>query len=281
MEETITLSNGIEMPKIGYGTYLTPPEKTRQLVLQALKHGYRLIDTAQNYGNEKQVGQAIRESGIKREEIFVTSKTQTSGYQSTKRGIERSLKETGLDYIDLMIIHWPNQDNAGTYRALEEAFKEGKVRSIGLSNFNQEQTQKILDLAEIKPVINQIETHMSWQQEKMHRFLKDRGIVHESWSPFAEGADRIFENPVIQRIARKYKKSPAQIILRYLMDNDIVVIPKTTRESRMEENLNIFDFCLDEEDQRLLRSLDQGRSLFNWPAAMAREEYPKRNRNRN
>lgn len=270
--EYIKLNNGIEMPIIGYGTYLTSKQDTRNLVLKALNSGYRHIDTAQNYGNEHEVGLAVKESNIPREEIFITSKTQTNGYGPTKRGIEESLKEFGLDYIDLMIIHWPISDNIGTYRALEEAYKEGKVRSIGVSNFNEYEVKEIIDNFETKPVLDQIETHIFWQQKRMHKFLEENNIYHESWSPFGEGMNNIFNNETLINIGKKYNKTLAQVILRFLVQNNIIVIPKTTKEERMKENIDIFDFKLSDEDMNIISDLDKKKSFSNWPSSMKIEE---------
>ena len=266
--DIIKLNNGITVPIIGYGTYLISKQDTKNLVLKALNVGYRHIDTAQYYGNEHEVGLAVKESNIDREKIFITSKTQTSGYESTKRGIEKSLDEFGLDYIDLMLIHWPNEDNLGTYKALEEAYKEGKLKAIGLSNFNELEVKEIMNHFETKPVLDQIETHIFWQQKRMHKFLEENNIYHESWSPFGEGVDNIFNNKILINIGNKYNKTVAQVILKFLIQNNIMVIPKTTHENRMQENLDIFDFQLKEEDMNTIYNLDEKRSLFSWANSM-------------
>ncbi len=267
-EEKLLLNNGIEIPRIGYGTYLTSPRKTESLVRQALDLGYRHIDTAQNYGNEREVGQALKNSSLNREDVFITSKTQTIGYDSTIRGIKQSLKALNTDYIDLMIIHWPNSDNEGTYRALEEAYKNGLLKSIGLSNFNQNQVKHILDRFETKPVVDQIETHVLWQQKKMHDFLATNGIIHESWSPFGEGMDNIFQNRILNQIGEAHGKSAAQIILRFLVQNYILVIPKSTNAKRMKENLEIFDFNLSDSELKTIRMMDKKKSYSGWPSSM-------------
>lgn len=268
----IKLNNGVLMPIIGYGTYLTSKRDTKDLVLKALNNGYRHIDTAQNYGNEHEVGLAVKESKISREEIFITSKTQTNGYESTKRGIEESLREFGLDYIDLMIIHWPTWDNIETYKALEEAYKDGKVRSIGLSNFNEHEVKEIINNFEVKPVLDQIETHVLWQQKRMHKFLEENNIYHESWSPFGEGMDNIFNNETLINIGKKYNKTSAQVILRFLIQSNIIVIPKSTKEDRMKENIDIFDFELSFEDMNTISNLDEKKSYSNWPSSMGIEK---------
>lgn len=264
----IKLNNGVEIPAIGYGTYLTPPGQTEKLVQQALEVGYRHIDTAQNYGNEREVGLALKASGIPREDVFITSKTQTSGYAATKRGIESSLRAFGLDYINLMIIHWPGGDDIGTYRALVEAYEEQKIRAIGVSNFNAGQINRLIREFDVIPAVDQIETHVLWQQKKMHTFLNEKGIIHESWSPFGEGMDRIFQNQTLNEIGSKYEKSAAQVILRFLLQSDVIVIPKTTKVSRMKENLDVFDFVLTEEDMSKIQVMDEKRSYCGWPSSM-------------
>lgn len=241
-------------------------------MLKALNVGYRHIDTAQNYGNEHEVGLATKESNIPRNEIFVTTKIQTSGYESTKMGIERSLNELGLEYIDLMIIHWPNFDNIGTYKALEEAYKNGKIKAIGLSNFNEYEIKEIMNNFQTKPVIDQIETHILWQQKRMHKFLDMNNIYHESWSPFGEGMDNIFNNNILISIGNKYNKTAAQVILRFLIQNNIIVIPKTTKQFRMKENLDIFDFELNDNDMNIISKLDKRKSYSNWPSSMMIEK---------
>lgn len=265
---TVTLNNGVVMPILGYGTYLTPPRHTETLVRQALETGYRHIDTAQHYGNEHEVGLAVKNSGIPREEIFVTSKTQTSGYRSTQQGIAESLREFGLDFVDLMIIHWPTGDDAGTYRALVEAYRDGLVRAIGVSNFNARQIDRLLAEFEVKPVLDQIETHVLWQQKKMHAYLTGKGIAHESWSPFGEGMDDIFRNKILNKIGAEHGKSAAQVILRFLIQNDVIVIPKTTKKERMKENLSVFDFELSTGEMELIGAMDEKKSYSGWPYSM-------------
>lgn len=271
--EYFKLNNGIEMPAVGFGTYLMAPSITEEYVTLALNQGYRLVDTAQNYGNEREVGNAVNRSGLKREDVFVTSKTQTTGYQSTKRGIDQSLREAGLDYFDLMIIHWPNGQDLETYRALEEAYREGKLRSIGLSNFNHVQVQEILDNFTVKPVLDQVETHLYDQQKKLHKYLDKHDIVHEAWSPLGEGASDMLRNNKVQQIADKYNKSTAQVLLRFLNQEKIIVIPKSTNLQHIKSNLDIFDFELTADDVKTLESLDRNESFSNWPASMAVDNY--------
>ncbi len=266
--KTMTLNNGVNMPLIGYGTYLTAPKNAEHLVGLALEAGYRHIDTAQNYGNEHEVGLAVKNSGISREELFITSKTQTIGYTATKNGIRQSLKSFGLDYIDLMIIHWPNGDNEGTYRALVEAYQSGIIRAIGVSNFNAYQIDALTRRFDVKPAVDQIETHVLWQQKKMHQYLIEQGIAHESWSPFGEGMDDIFRNETLITIGLAHGKSAAQVILRFLVQKDIIIIPKSTKQERMKENLDIFDFSLTEEEMKTIAEMDKKKSYSGWPSSM-------------
>ncbi|MBO6123340.1 MAG: aldo/keto reductase [Methanobrevibacter sp.] len=265
------LNNGVEIPSVGYGVYQTPKSKTMKLVSDALDLGYRHIDTAQNYSNEAEVGSAILESGISREDVFVTTKTQTSGYESTLRGINHSLEKFGHDYFDLILIHWPTGDDVGTYHALEDALNDGKCRAIGLSNFNSRQFGEILTNCTVKPAVNQIETHLLWQQEKMHKFLVENNCLHESWSPFSSGNFNLFNNEVLLEIANSHFKSVAQVILRFLIQTDIIVIPKSSSKSRMKENLDVFDFKLSSTEIRDIRSLNQNKSYCNWPYSMQEE----------
>lgn len=268
----MTLNNGVKIPALGYGTYMTSPELTEHSVSQALATGYRLIDTAQNYGNEYAVGQAVRNSDLQRDAIFVTSKTQTSGYQSTKLGIDQSLQASGLDYFDLMIIHWPNGNDLETYRALEAAYHEGKVRAIGLSNFNHEQVLEIMQNSRVIPAVDQIETHLRWQQQGMHKFLNEHGILHEAWAPLGEGSGSVIMNSKLQQIGKKYGKSAAQVMLRFDVQEHILAIPKSTNPQHLKENLEIFDFELSKNDVLEIKNEDQKMSESNWPSAMLIEQ---------
>lgn len=265
------LNNNVEIPAVGFGTYMMAPAITEENVTLALQSGYRLIDTAQNYGNEREVGAAVNKSGISRDKIFVTSKTQTTGYNSTKRGIDQSLSEASLDYFDLMIIHWPNSASLDTYRALEDAYKEGKLRAIGLSNFNHLEVNEILKHATVKPVLDQIETHLYNQQKKMHKYLTDHNILHESWSPLGEGSSDMLINPVVKEISQAHNVSTAQVLLRFLNQENILVIPKSTNLQHIKSNIDIFDFELTNTEIKQLQNLDQGRSMSGWPASMAIE----------
>ena len=272
MNKLVTLNNGVKIPIIGFGVYLVSGKECFDSVKNALEVGYRHIDTAQYYRNEKEVGDAIRASKIKREEIFVTTKTATSGYSSTKSGIEKSLQKFGFPYFDLIIVHWPTGDDIGTYKALEEAYKQGKCKAIGLSNFNEREFLEIYNNFETKPVLNQIETHIYFQQKKMHNFLKKYNCLHESWSPFGGKGAKTLKDKSLVAIAEKYKKTPAQIVLRYLIQLDIVVIPKTVNKDRMIENLDIFNFKITDEDMKALSKIDTGRG-GSWPSTMREEFY--------
>ena len=242
--KTVKLNNGLEMPMIGFGTYQITPNTTLLNVAKALRLGYRMIDTAQYYGNEEGVGEAIKESGLDRGQPFVTTKVQTSGYEETKKGLDGSLLDFNQDYFDFVLIHWPMGNDLETYRALEDAYQEGKICAIGLSNFNELQVQEIIDHSSIKPVVDQIETHILWQQQRMHDYLTANNIVHESYAPLGEGNPGFLDIPILKEIGDKYQKTPAQVTLRYLIQCGIVVIPKSLNTKHMEENIDIFDFEL-------------------------------------
>ena len=262
--EYAELNNGVKMPMLGYGVYQTPPEETERCVLEAVDVGYRSIDTAQAYGNEEGVGSALAKSGLPREEFFLTTKVWISnaGYERAKASIEESLQKLRTSYLDLLLIHQPFGDYYGTYRAMEEAYKAGKVRAIGVSNFYPDRLIDLYHFAEIKPSVNQIETHVFQQQETARKYLKDRGVQIESWGPFAEGKNNFFQNPVLVETGKKYGKTAAQTALRFLIQSGVVAIPKSTHRERMEENFQIFDFALTEEEMQKIRALDTGESLF-------------------
>lgn len=270
--EYLALNTGAKVPVLGFGVYLVDPSETKQAVLTALESGYRSIDTAQYYRNEKQVGEAIRESGIPREEIFVTTKAMTDGYEATKRGIDKSLKQAGLDYFDMMILHWPMAHSVDSYRALRDAYKEGKLRNIGISNFNINQTKEIMASTDVKPVVDQIETHVYLQQGKMHKFLTENDIIHEAWSPLMEDARTNLTNPVLKKIGEKYGKSGIQVILRFLTQRNIMTIPRSTNPEHIKDNINIFDFKLTDEEMDKIRALDRRQPIDGWPAEMRIDE---------
>ena len=262
--EFAALHNGVKMPILGYGVYQTPAEETEKCVLDAIRVGYRSIDTAQAYGNEEGVGNALAKCGLPREEFFVTTKIWISnaGYEKAKASIEESLKKLQTSYIDLMLIHQPFGDYYGAYRAMEEAYKAGKLRAIGVSNFYPDRFLDIDHFSEIKPAVNQVETHIFQQQKTAKEYLQKRGAQIESWGPFAEGKNDYFNNPVLKRIGEGYGKSVAQAALRFLVQSGVVVIPKSTHKERMEENFNIFDFKLTEQGMAEIEALDGGESLF-------------------
>lgn len=260
----VTLNNGVKMPQLGYGVYQTPPEDTERCVLEAIEVGYRSIDTAQAYGNEEGVGNAIQKCGLPREDLFITTKIWISnaGYEKAKASIEESLRKLQTDYIDLLLIHQPFGDYYGTYRAMEEAYRAGKVRAIGVSNFYPDRYLDLAHFAEIKPAVNQVETHVFQQQKIAKEYLKKNGTQIMSWGPFAEGKNDYFNNPVLKDIAAAHGKSAAQVALRFLLQSDVVLIPKSVHKERMEENFNVFDFALTDEEMARIEALDTGKSLF-------------------
>lgn len=260
----VTLNNGVKMPQLGYGVYQTPPEDTERCVLEAIEVGYRSIDTAQAYGNEEGVGNAIQKCGLPREDLFITTKIWISnaGYEKAKASIEESLRKLQTDYIDLLLIHQPFGDYYGTYRAMEEAYRAGKVRAIGVSNFYPDRYLDLAHFAEIKPAVNQVETHVFQQQKIAKEYLKKNGTQIMSWGPFAEGKNDYFNNPVLKTVAAAHGKSAAQVALRFLLQSDVVLIPKSVHKERMEENFNVFDFALTDEEMARIEALDTGKSLF-------------------
>lgn len=262
--EYFLLNNNMMMPKLGYGVFKTPAAETKRAVTDAIEIGYRSIDTAQAYGNEEGVGEAIYDSGIKREEFFITTKIsiENSGYEKAKISIEESLNKLKTDYIDLLLVHQPFGDYYGSYRAMEDAVREGKAKSIGVSNFLPDRFIDIQHFCEIKPVINQVETHVFQQQRDMIKFLKKYNCQIESWGPFAEGRNNFFDNEILNKIAKRYNKTAAQVALRFLIQNDVIVIPKSVHKNRMKENFNVFDFDLNSEEIKEIKSLDTGKSLF-------------------
>lgn len=262
--KNVTLNNGIEMPIIGFGVYQIDMTQCESCVLDAIAAGYRLIDTAQAYGNEEAVGKAVERSGVFRNELFVTSKIwiKNAGYEKAKASIEASLDKLRTDYIDLMLIHQPFNDYYGTYRAMTEAYEAGKIRAIGVSNFYPDRLIDLCQFSRITPAVNQVETHPFNQQKKARKIMEKYGVQIMSWGPFAEGRDNMFDNEVIKSIAQKYNKTSAQVILRFLIQQDIVVIPKTVHHDRMLENIDIFDFELAKDDMDKLSALDKGESAF-------------------
>lgn len=262
--EYVKLNNGIMMPVLGYGVYQVTPEECERCVSEALQVGYRSIDTAQAYANEEGVGNAIRKSGIPREELFITTKIWISnaGYDKAKASIVESLNKLQTNYVDLLLIHQPFNDYYGTYRAMEEAYKAGKARAIGVSNFYPDRFIDLAGFCEVKPAVNQVETHVFNQQVKPQQIMQEYGTQIMSWGPFAEGRNNFFTNETLVAIGNKHGKSVAQVALRFLIQRGVVVIPKSTHKERMIENFNVFDFALDAEDTQAIAALDKKESLF-------------------
>ena len=262
--EFVTLNNGVKMPILGYGVYQVDPKECERCVSDALEVGYRLIDTAQAYYNEEVVGAAISNSGIPRKELFLTTKVwiTNAGYEKAKASIEESLKKLKTDYIALLLIHQPIGDYYGTYRAMEEAYEEGILKAIGVSNFYPDRFVDISNFVKVQPAVNQIETHPFQQQKQARKYLDKYHTQIESWGPFAEGRKDLFQNSVLQEVGAKYRKTVAQTVLRFLIQSGVVVIPKSTHKERMQENFNVFDFTLNEDDMQKIQALDEAESAF-------------------
>ncbi len=264
--EYLTLNNGLKMPVLGLGTWDLRGKQCIESVKEAIELGYRLIDTAQMYDNEKEIGQAISDSNVNRAELFITTKIfrPNNSYQATKKAIAVSLENLQLDYLDLLLIHEPYQESIEMYRAMKEAYDEGKVKAIGISNFSRARYADFVNRYGEIPALNQVEAHVFYQQRDLYELMEKTGTCMQAWSPFAAGKNNYFENPVLCELGQKYGKSAAQIGLRYLVQNGIGVIPKSARKERMIENLAIFDFTIAEDDLRLIQSLDNHKSLFGW-----------------
>lgn len=259
MTKTVTLSNGVSMPMEGFDVFQIPETDCEQVVRNAIETGYRLIDTASSYQNEEAVGRAIRNSGISRENLFITTKAyiQEMGYDRTMEAFDRSLKKLGLDYLDLYLVHMPFGDYYGSWRAMEELYRAGKVRAIGVCNFLPDRLLDLCCNAEIKPQVNQIERHPHYQRTEDLQLMKELGIQAETWAPFADGLKGMFAEPVLSEIAAKYGKTPAQVILRWNVQQGVIVIPKSVHRERMEENMAIWDFELDAKDMARIAGLDK------------------------
>lgn len=264
--ETLALNNGIQMPLVGFGTWDVRGETGKAAILTALELGYRLLDTAQMYDNEEIVGQAVRESGLPREEIFITTKLYrpSASYQKARAGIERSLQALQTDHIDLLLIHEPYENALEMYEALKEAYAAGAVRAIGISNFGQKEYDRLLQHCGIVPAVDQVESHVYYPQLELKEQLTLHGTQMQSWASFTEGRRNIFAEPLLNQIGAKYGKTAGQVALRYLTQNGIAVIPKSVHRERMAENLHSLEFTLSPEDLERLRSLNEGRSLFGW-----------------
>ncbi|STO92363.1 Glyoxal reductase [Haemophilus pittmaniae] len=264
--KSVKLNNGIEMPMVGFGVYQVSDEDTEKAVSEALKAGYRLLDTAAVYGNEAGVGRAIKASGIPREEIFVTTKLwiqRENGYENTKKALENSLTRLGLDYVDLYLMHQPFGDVHEQWRAMEDLYKAGKARAIGVSNFHMDRLMDLITCHEIVPAVNQIETHPFYQRDAEIAFHKELGILQQAWAPLAEGKFEIFGNLILTQIAQKHGKSVAQVVLRWLNQRGVAIIPKSVKVERMLENREIFDFTLDEQDLAQIATLNRDEIIFN------------------
>ncbi len=263
--KTVKLNNGVEMPILGFGVYqITDAAECEQAVYDAIMTGYRLIDTAAAYDNEEAVGRAIKRSGVAREELFITTKLWVSdaGYESAKQAFAKSLEHLGLDYLDLYLIHQPFGDVYGAWRAMEELYKEGRIRAIGISNFKPDRVMDFICNNEVVPAVNQIELHPFCQQTDAAQFLADNGVQTQSWAPFAEGRNGLFDNEVLTSIAARHGRSVAQIVLRWMIERNIAVIPKSGRKERIVENKDVFDFELSADDKALIATLDKGESAF-------------------
>ncbi|WP_141604054.1 aldo/keto reductase [Terrilactibacillus laevilacticus] len=261
--QKVTLNNGVEMPILGFGVFQVPElAQCEQAVSDALEAGYRLIDTAAAYFNEEAVGAAIKKSGIPREELFITTKLwiQDAGYENAKKAFDVSLKKLGLDYLDLYLIHQPFNDYYGSWRVMEELYKEGRIRAIGVSNFYPDRLADLILNSEVVPAVNQVETHPFFQQKEAKKVMEEYGVQIESWGPFAEGQKNIFQNELLASIGAKYGKSVAQVILRWHIQRGVVAIPKSVHKERIIENLNVWDFTLSEEDLVSIATLDVGKS---------------------
>ena len=267
------------MPMVGLGVYNISERETQRVVEDAISAGYRSIDTAAMYYNEKGVGDAVRACGVPRDELFITTKICDSCYtkEETLRTVDHSIKQLGLDYVDLMLIHWPVGNPTVIWHTLEELYEQGMFKAIGISNFYPNTFPKIVDDAKVMPFVNQCETHVLYQQRKMLEYLKPYNVALEAWSPLAEGRYGIFKNPVLMRIGEKYGKTSAQIALKFLIQNGIIIIPKTTHKERMVENINLFDFTLSDDDLREIRLLDTGRNVTGWPSDALKYEVQNAN----
>ncbi len=262
--EYVTLHNGVKMPILGYGVYQVTQDECEQCVLDALEVGYRSIDTAQSYFNEEQVGSAIQKSGVKREDIFLTTKVWVEhyGYDACRKSVEESLRKLKTDYIDLMLLHQPFADYYGAYRALEELYDEGKLRAIGISNFYPDRMVDIASFSRIRPMVNQVETHPLNQQTEAKKWMDKYGVQIEAWAPFGEGRGGLFTNETLSSIGQKYNKTAAQVMLRWNIQRGVVVLPKSIHKERMIQNLDVFDFTLSDEDMAAIAALDTATSSF-------------------
>ena len=256
---TVSLHNGLSVPQVGLGVFLiTDEQDLSKTVMSAIESGYRHFDTATAYGNEEALGEALKQSGVPREELFLTTKVWNNmqGYEKTKEALEISLEKLGTDYIDLYLIHWFGKDVTGTWKAMEELYKAGKIKSIGVCNFDIDHLKELLAVAEIKPMINQVETHPYFPQDELRAFMDEHDIKHEAWGPLSQGKSDLLVNPVIEELAAKYEKTSAQIVLRWHLERGTIIIPKSTNAGRILENISLFDFSLTEEDMAAMKGIN-------------------------
>ncbi len=262
----VKLNNGIEMPMLGFGTFQVQGEECEKSVLSAIKAGYRLIDTAEAYGNEEAVGNAIAKCGVLRSELFITTKVNFKSYDNTRITVENSMKKLQTEYLDMVLLHWPFGNVYGAWRDLEKLFEEGKIRAIGVSNFEPDRLIDLISFNKVKPAINQIETHIYCQRHIEHEWEDKYGVAHQAYAPLGQGrANDMFEEEAIKRIADKYGKTPAQVLLRFLLQNNVVIIPKSVHESRMKENIDIFDFELTANELAAIKALDKRTAMIGNP----------------
>ena len=263
-----TLNNGVKMPMVGLGVYNIPEHRTQQVVEEAISVGYRSIDTAAYYDNERGVGDAVRACGVPREQLFITTKIYDSCYthEQTVRAVNNSMKELGLDYIDLMLLHWPAGNPTVMWKTLEELYRKGVFRAIGVSNFYPNTFPKIVEGTEVVPVVNQCETHVLYQQRKMMEYLRPFNVALEAWSPLAEGRNSIVKNKTLLTIGERHGKTAAQTALKFLVQGGVIIIPKTTHTERMRENIDLFDFTLTDDDMKAIQRLDTGHNVTGWPS---------------
>lgn len=261
-----TLNNGVEMPMLGFGTFMTTGEECEKSVLDAIAAGYRLIDTAEAYGNEEYVGNAIAKCDVPREELFIATKVNFSSYENAKAAVEASLKKLQVEYLDLVLLHWPFGNVYAAWRDLEELHAKGIIRAIGVSNFEPDRLIDLISFNKVKPALNQIETHLYCQRQAEHEWENKYDVAHQAYAPLGQGkANTMFEEKAVKELAKKYGKTPAQILLRYQVQNDVIVIPKSTHAERIQENFNIFDFELTAEDMAALRALDKAEAMIGNP----------------